>query len=77
MKPSIEDPLDLELKKFPKHFEYAFLGEDSKLLVIIASNLSNEPKEKLLDVLKKHKWAITWKFSNNKEINPSFCTHKF
>ncbi|GJV75546.1 hypothetical protein Tco_1507130 [Tanacetum coccineum] len=30
----------------------------------------------LLKVLKSHKWAIAWKISDIKGINPSFCTHK-
>ncbi|CAK7349518.1 unnamed protein product, partial [Dovyalis caffra] len=29
LKPSLEDPPNLELKTLPKHLEYAFLGKDS------------------------------------------------
>ena len=76
LKPSIEDPSDLELKEVLQHLEYTFLGKDSKLPVIIASNLSKMQKEKLLNVLKKHKRAIAWKFSAIKGINLSFCTYK-
>ncbi|GJX05305.1 reverse transcriptase domain-containing protein [Tanacetum coccineum] len=76
LKPSIEDPPTLELKDLPSHLEYAFLAEYSKLPVIISKDLSSIEKEKLLVVLKEHKRAITWKISDNKGINPSYCTHK-
>mgnify|MGYP004596228701 CR=1 FL=1 len=42
LKSSIEDPAVLELKQLPNYLEYAFLADDSKLLVIIASDLSKE-----------------------------------
>ena len=58
LKPSIEEPPTLELKDLPAHLEYAFLKGESKLPVIIASNLTGSEKEKLLKVLKAHKWAI-------------------
>ena len=40
LNPSVENPLDLELKELSKHLKYAFMEKGSKLLVIIASNLS-------------------------------------
>ena len=76
LKPSIEEPPDLELKTLPEQLEYAFLEEGSKLPVIIASNLSQEKKSKLLEVLKRHKKAIAWKIADIKGISPAFCTHK-
>ncbi|CAK7349517.1 unnamed protein product, partial [Dovyalis caffra] len=39
LKPSIEDPPNLELKTLSKHLEYAFLKKDSKLSIIISSKL--------------------------------------
>ncbi|XP_076891619.1 uncharacterized protein LOC143543100 [Bidens hawaiensis] len=75
-KPSIEEPLALELKELPKHIEYAFLEKDSQLSVIITSHLSKEEKDELLKVLKNHKKAIAWKIMDIKGISPSFCTHK-
>ena len=36
-KPSIEEPLVLELKPLPLHLRYAYLGENNTLLVIISS----------------------------------------
>jgi len=66
----------LELTVLPEHLEYTFLAEVSKLPVIIASNLSTSQKDRLVNILKKHKSAIAWKISDIKGINPSLCTHK-
>ena len=76
LKPSIEDPPILELKELPNHLEYAFLGEEATLPMIIASNLKVEQKEKLLNVLSQHKKAIAWKIFNIKGISPSFYMYK-
>ncbi|GJW78943.1 reverse transcriptase domain-containing protein, partial [Tanacetum coccineum] len=76
IKTSIDDPPDLELKDLPPHLEYAFLEGTSKLPVIIAKDLKREEKEQLLKVLKSHKWAIAWKISDIRGIDPNFCTHK-
>ncbi|GJR79662.1 reverse transcriptase domain-containing protein [Tanacetum coccineum] len=75
-KPSIEEPPELELKDLPSHLEYAFLEGTDKLPVIISKELKEEEKAALLKVLKSHKWAIAWKISDIKGIDPSFCTHK-
>lgn len=64
------------MKPLPEQLEYAFLEEESKLPVIIASDLTVEEKTKLLGVLKKHKRVIAWKISYIKGTNPSFCTDK-
>ncbi|GKE33939.1 reverse transcriptase domain-containing protein [Tanacetum coccineum] len=76
IKSSIDDPLELELKDLPSHLEYAFLERTDKLPVIISKELKDEEKASLLKVLKSHKWAIAWKISDIKGIDPSFCTHK-
>ncbi|GJV73358.1 reverse transcriptase domain-containing protein [Tanacetum coccineum] len=76
IKSSIDDPKELELKDLPSHLEYAFLQGTNKLPVIIAKELKDEEKAAFLKVLKSHKWAITWKISDIKGIDPSFCTHK-
>ncbi|GJR11567.1 reverse transcriptase domain-containing protein [Tanacetum coccineum] len=75
-KSSIEEPPELELKDLPYHLEYAYLDENDKLPVIIAKGLKHDEKEALLKVLKSHKWAIAWKITNIKGIDPRFCTHK-
>nr|GFA19766.1 reverse transcriptase domain-containing protein [Tanacetum cinerariifolium] len=45
MKPSIEEPPELELKDLPSHLEYAFLEGTDKLPVIISKELKDEKKE--------------------------------
>ncbi|GJT92361.1 putative nucleotidyltransferase, ribonuclease H [Tanacetum coccineum] len=75
-KTSFKEPPVLELKDLPPHLEYAFLESESKLSVIISSDLTGNEKEKLIEVLKANKEAIAWKLSDIKGINPSYCTHK-
>ncbi|KAI3670940.1 hypothetical protein L1987_87585 [Smallanthus sonchifolius] len=75
-RPSVEDPPPVELKELPSHLDYAFLDGESRLPVIIASDLTSNEKERLLEVLKQHKRAIAWRIMDIKGINPSFCTHK-
>ncbi|GJY09840.1 reverse transcriptase domain-containing protein [Tanacetum coccineum] len=75
-KPSIEEPLELELKDLPSHLEYAYLEKNDKLPVIIAKSLKDDEKEAFLKVLKSHKRAIAWKITDIKGIDPRFCTHK-
>ncbi|GJT03401.1 reverse transcriptase domain-containing protein [Tanacetum coccineum] len=76
VKSSIYDPPELELKDLPSHLEYTFLEGTDKLPVIIAKNLKEDEKVRLLKVLKSHKRAIAWKISDIKGIDPQFCTHK-
>ncbi|GJX58903.1 reverse transcriptase domain-containing protein [Tanacetum coccineum] len=76
VKSSIDDPSELELKDLPSHLEYAFLEGTDKLPVIIAKNLKEDEKVRLLKVLKSHKRAIARKISDIKGIDPQFCTHK-
>lgn len=76
LKPSVKEAPKIELKNFHVHLECVFLGENSKLLVMISSTLEATQKEKLLGFLRKHKRVIGWKISDIKGINLSFCTHK-
>ena len=76
MTPSIEKPPIVEEKQLPNHLRYAYLGEESTLLVIISSSLSNMEEEKLLKILKEHKEAIGWSLADIKGIRPSMCMHK-
>ncbi|GKE19638.1 hypothetical protein Tco_1427215 [Tanacetum coccineum] len=76
IKSSVDEPPELELKDLPSHLEYAFLEGTNKLPVIIAKNLKDEEKERLIKVLKSHKQAIAWKLSDIKGIDPQFCTYK-
>lgn len=54
LRPSTEEALELELKKFPECLEYAFLAKGTQLPIIIALNLTVEQKKDLVNVLKKH-----------------------
>ncbi|GJS48639.1 reverse transcriptase domain-containing protein [Tanacetum coccineum] len=77
IKTSIEEPLtDLELKPLLDNLEYVFLEEPSFLPVIISSQLSEENKNKLVSVLKRHKQAFAWKTTDIPRIFSSFCKHK-
>ncbi|GKA13270.1 reverse transcriptase domain-containing protein [Tanacetum coccineum] len=69
-----EPPTDLELKPLPDNLEFVFLEEPSFLPVIISSQLSEENKNKLVSVLKKHKQAFAWKTTDIPGICPSFKT---
>ncbi|GKA84679.1 reverse transcriptase domain-containing protein [Tanacetum coccineum] len=71
-----EPPLNLELKPLPNNLEYVFLEEPYFLHVIISSQLSEQNKNKLISVLKRHKQAFTWKTTDIPGICPSFCKHK-
>nr|GFC80119.1 reverse transcriptase domain-containing protein [Tanacetum cinerariifolium] len=56
---SFEDkPPEVELKELPPHLEYAFLGDNEKWPVIIATDLSLNEKTALINVLKTRNKAI-------------------
>ncbi|GKF03039.1 hypothetical protein Tco_0029962 [Tanacetum coccineum] len=76
LKPSSIEPPEFELKELPEHLEYAFLQENNQLLVVISSALSTDEKNRLLELLRNHKWAIAWSIADIKGIDSSFCTHK-
>nr|GEY72909.1 reverse transcriptase domain-containing protein [Tanacetum cinerariifolium] len=76
VKSSIDEPPELELKELPSHLDYAFLEGTDKLPIIISKELKDEEKSTLLKVLNSHKWAIAWKISDIRGIDPYFCTHK-
>nr|GEZ17286.1 reverse transcriptase domain-containing protein [Tanacetum cinerariifolium] len=69
-------PPEVELKEFPPHLEYAFLGDNKKWTVIIAKDLNVNEKTALINVLKSRKKAIAWKLTDIKGIDPEFCSHK-
>ncbi|GJX81306.1 reverse transcriptase domain-containing protein [Tanacetum coccineum] len=64
IKSSIDDPLELELKDLPSHLEYAFLEGTNKLPIIIAKNLKDGEKDRLLKVLK------LYKLQHQRRVNP-------
>ena len=48
VRPSIEQPPQLELKTLLEHLKYAFLEKDKQLLVIMAKHLLPDQETKLL-----------------------------
>ncbi|KAJ9538638.1 LOW QUALITY PROTEIN: hypothetical protein OSB04_031371 [Centaurea solstitialis] len=76
VKTSLEEPSKLELKNLVEHLEYQFLGGNNSLPVTISSLLTANEKNRLIEVLKKHKKALAWKILDIPGIIPSFCTHK-
>ncbi|KAL4291879.1 hypothetical protein GQ457_14G012800 [Hibiscus cannabinus] len=75
-KPSVEQPLKLELKTLPEQLKYAYLGDDNTLPVIISSKLQPEQEAKLIETLQHHKKALGWTIADIKGISPAICMHK-
>ena len=73
--PSLETPPMLELKPLPEKLKYSFLGPKDTLPVIIASTLTPDQEEKLVEVLMEHREAIGWAVADLKGIDPSVCMH--
>ncbi|KAD4386230.1 hypothetical protein E3N88_26399 [Mikania micrantha] len=76
LKPSLEEPPELELKELPTHLKYVFLGGNKTLPVIIASDLTEEHERALIEVLSTYKSAIGWTIADLKGISPSIVMHK-
>ena len=64
------------LKELPKHLKYAFLQLEKERLVIISAGLIELEEQKLQEILRKYKEAITWSIEDLKGIGPSICMHK-
>ncbi|KAI3499631.1 hypothetical protein L1887_35435 [Cichorium endivia] len=76
MKPSLEQPPLVELKKLPDHLKYTFLGPNETLPVIIAADLIKEQEEALMKVLHTYKAAVGWTIADLKGISPAVCMHR-
>ena len=46
------------MEELPKNLKPVFLGAERSKLVIIASNLTEDKEQKLIEILKKYKEAI-------------------
>nr|GEV05150.1 DNA-directed DNA polymerase [Tanacetum cinerariifolium] len=73
---SNDEPPEVELKEFPPHLDYAFLGDNEKWPVIISKDLNVNEKSALINVLKSRKKAIAWKLTDIRGIDPKFCSYK-
>ena len=70
-----EESPKLILKPLPAELKYAYLEENKKCPLIIASSLTILQEDCLLEVLKKCKKAIGCQISDLKGINPLVYTH--
>ena len=68
---SNESTPSLELKAFPEHLKYAYLGRRETLPVIIASHLTEQQEDSLMSILKRHREAIGWTMKDIKGISPA------
>ncbi|KAA3458682.1 Retrovirus-related Pol polyprotein from transposon 17.6 [Gossypium australe] len=79
-RPSIENPSTLELKPFPLHLKYAYLGDNNTLPIVISAELTFDQKAKLLEVLKISKKVLGWTIADINRIivgePSSMCTKK-
>jgi hypothetical protein len=64
--PSVAEPAKQELKPLPDTLKYKYLDLSKSLPVIIAADLNETQEQKLLDVLKEHKEAISWSIGDIK-----------
>nr|GEZ15496.1 reverse transcriptase domain-containing protein [Tanacetum cinerariifolium] len=67
-KSSFEEPPEVKLKELPPHLEYAFLGDDSKWLVIISKDLSVDEKTALIKILLEEDYEL--KVQSQIRVNP-------
>ena len=65
-----------DLKPLPSSLKYAFLGENNSNPVIISADLKPDQEFSLLEVLKAHKEALAWSFSDIKGIPSHICEHR-
>ena len=64
------------MKELPRHLKYAFLEPEKAKPIVISAALTKLEEEKLLEILRKYKEAITWSIEYLKGISPSICMHK-
>ncbi|GJY92774.1 reverse transcriptase domain-containing protein [Tanacetum coccineum] len=77
MKPSTEEPPELELKDLPSHLEYAFLLGTNKLTVIIYKELKDEEKDALLkEVIKLLDAGLIYPIFDSPWVSPIHCVPK-
>ena len=64
------------LKELLKHMKYVFLEKEKPKPMIIETNLTTKKEEKVKDIMRTHKEAITWLVEDLKGISLSICMHK-
>ena len=66
----------LILKELPSHLKYEFLEPEKRKQVIISVALTEFEEQKLLEILRKYKKAISWSIEDLKDTSPFICMHK-
>ena len=66
----------LILKELSSHMKYAFLELEKGKPVIISSELIENKEQRVLDILRTYKEAISLSIEDLKGISPSICMHK-
>jgi hypothetical protein len=74
--PSAAEPTKREMKPLSDTLKYKYLDPTESLQVIIATDLSEAQKHKLLDVLKAHKEAMGCSIGDIKGISLAMVMHK-
>ncbi|KAK8991105.1 hypothetical protein V6N11_062129 [Hibiscus sabdariffa] len=74
--PSVLQAPQIELKELPKHLNYAFLGDNGTLPVIVSNKLSEKEESELISILRNHKQAIGWTVADIKGLSPATCIHR-
>jgi len=62
--------------RLPDTLKYVFLGDFETLPVTISSHLDKDQEGNLLDVLNKHKEALSWTIADIKAISSSVVMHQ-
>ena len=66
----------LILKELPSHLKYVLLEPEKRKPIIISVVLTKFEEQKLLEILRKYKEAISWSIEDLKGISTSICMHK-
>ena len=64
------------MKELPSHLKYEFLEPERGNPVIISAALTEAEEQKLLEILRKYKEAITWSIEDLKGTSPFIFMHK-
>ncbi|XP_048227264.1 uncharacterized protein LOC125369291 [Ricinus communis] len=64
LRPSLEEPLVLDLKKLPQRLDYMHMDEDNGLPIIPAARLTLEVREMTLPSRRKYLKAVAWRIAN-------------
>ena len=65
----------LTLKELPRQLKYAFQEPEKAKPVIISTALTELEEQKLLEIMRKYKEAISWSIKDLKEISHSISMH--